>query len=442
MNSLSDIKLECNNKIRLNFKGGELSSDGGLFLLQEFYHKIGFNRLIKDRFKTNDTANRPREHTDDENLNQVIHKITAAYFTDDNSDELRHDPVLTTILDKEALASQPTLSRFHNRMDNDTLDQFNDITKELRRRVYSVKRPKMILLDLDSTLLETYGNQEGEGFNYHYGANGYHPLVCFEGLTGDLLKAQLRRGSAYSSNGIVDFMQPLLDEYQNNYPGIMMFSRGDSAFALPELFTQYETNGVSYAIRIKANANLHKLSSELIGELEDITKDNIIDYAVVYGEFYYQANTWDYPRRIICKVEKPQDQIDIMSTFIVTNMNLSPEQVIAFYRQRGHMENFVKECKNGFDFGAVSSSSEIVNSNRFQIHVLAYNLFNWFRRLVLPAKMRKYLIDTIRLKMIKIAVKMVHSGRYVYFKLSTSCPYKNDFYITLENIKGLRPQLE
>ena len=106
------------------------------------------------------------------------------------------------------------------------------------------------------------------------------------------------------------------------------------------------------------------------------------------------------------------------------------------------MENFIKESKSGFDFASVSSHARIVNANRLQVHALAYNIFNWFRRLALSANMRKQRIDTVRLKLLKIAAKVVHSARYITFKLCSSCPYKNEFYETLSNIGKLNVQLE
>ena len=441
MNSLKEIALKFNKKIKINFDGGELSSDGGLLVLKEFVSTLKIDKLVNRTFKTKDKAKR-RNHKDDENLFQMIYQIVVAYFTDDDADELTNDPVLTTILDKEALASQPTLSRFHNRLEETTLGQFNDMAVGLRSTAYSIEMPKAVLFDLDTSLLETYGKQEGEGYNFHYRAHGYHPQFCYDGFTGDLLKAELRKGTDYCSKGIVLFMQPLLDEYQNSYPDIKMFLRGDSGYTAPGLYEQCETNGVSYVIKLKNNKVLEKLASELIDELSDKTKDNIAEYADVYGEFEYQAKSWEYPRRVVCKVEKPYGQMFPMIYFFVTNMDLSPEKTVFFYRDRGRMENYIKEGKNGFDFGAVSSSSEVVNANRFQIHVLAYNIFNLFRRLVLPESMSNNLIDTIRMKFIKIATKIVRSGRYIYFKLCSSCPYKNIFFRTLENIRGLRPQLE
>ena len=114
----------------------------------------------------------------------------------------------------------------------------------------------------------------------------------------------------------------------------------------------------------------------------------------------------------------------------------------SFYCKRGLMKNFIKESKSGFDFASVSSHTRIVNANRLQVHALAYNIFNWFRRLALSANMRKQRIDTVRLKLLKIAAKVVHSARYITFKLCSSCPYKNEFYETLSNIGKLNVQLE
>ena len=241
-------------------------------------------------------------------------------------------------------------------MDEDTLKQFQEISQILRKRIYSIQMPQAVILDLDSTLLAAYGKQEDRAFNFHYRSNGCHPLVCYDGITGDLIKIHLRDGAAYSCTGVTDFLQPILDEYLNDYPTIHLLLRGDSGFATPDLYKQCEENGTSYVIRL--------------------------------------------------------------------------------------MENFIKESKSGFDFSAVSSHNRIVNANRVQVHALAYNIFNWFRRLVLSAKMRKQRIDTVRLKLLKIATKVVHSARYITFKLCSSCPYKEEFYDTLSAIGKLNVQLE
>ena len=418
MDILNTISLESNSQIKINFDGGDLSSDAGLLLFKEFLFKIGAVKLVNRMFKTNDTA-WFRVHKDDTNLMQVIYQIISSYFEDDCADELTNEPVMTVILEKDALASQPTLSRFFNRMDGDTLSQLNQITRELRKVIYSIKKPEFMLFDIDSTLLDIYGNQEGEGFNYHYQAHGYHPLLCYDGLTGDLLKAQLRDGTMYCSKEADIFLKSLLDEFLCDFPDMPLFLRGDSGFASPDLYEVLEDKNCKYAIRLKENAKLRELA-----------------------EVLYQAGSWNHPRRVVFKIEKPYGQMVHLYTFIVTTLEMEPYQVIQFYCGRGKMENFIKECKSGFDFASVSSSSKLVNANRLLVHALAYNLFNWFRRLALAVSMRKQRIDTIRLKLLKIAARVVKSARYKYFKLCSSCPYKKEFYETLENIRNLQPQLE
>lgn len=441
MDILNTVSLESNSQIKINFDGGDLSSDAGLLLFKEFLFKTGAVKLISRLFKTNDTASF-RIHKDGANLMQVIYQIISAYFEDDCADELANEPVMTAILEKDALASQPTLSRFFNRMDQNSLEQLNQIIRELRKVIYSIKKPESMLFDIDSTLLNTYGNQEGEGFNYHYQAHGYHPLLCYDGLTGDLLKAELRDGTKYCSKDADSFMKSLLDEFTCDFPDLPLYLRGDSGFASPDLYEVLEDTDCKYAIRLKENAKLRELAGEENRALYRATKFNQVDYAIEYGEFMYQAGSWSHPRRVVFKIEKPYGQMVHMYTFIVTTMEMEPYQVLQFYCGRGKMENYIKEGKSGFDFSSVSSASKVVNANRLMVHVLAYNLFNWFRRIALPVSMRKQQIDTIRLKLMKIAARVVRTARYKYFKLCSSCPYKREYYETLYNIHKLQPQLQ
>ena len=252
MSIVNTSSLQSNRQIKINFDGGDLSSDAGLLLIKEFISKLGIERLLNRSFKTNDSAVF-RYHTDRDNLLQMIYMIMAGYFEDDASDELTKDPIFKAVLEKSALASQPTVSRFFNRMDEDTLKQFQEISQILRKRIYSIQMPQAVILDLDSTLLAAYGKQEGRAFNFHYRSNGYHPLVCYDGITGDLIKIHLRDGAAYSCTGVTNFLQPILDEYLNDYPTIHLLLRGDSGFATPDLYKQCEENGTSYVIRLKEN---------------------------------------------------------------------------------------------------------------------------------------------------------------------------------------------
>ena len=178
---VNTLALGSNRQIKINFDGGDLSSDTGLLLIKEFVSKLGIDKLFVKSFKTNDSA-LFRYHTDQENLLQMIYMIIAGYFEDDTSDELTNDPVFKSVLEKDALASQPTVSRFFNRMDEDTLNQFLAINRVLRKKLYSIQMPQAVILDLDSTLLDAYGRQEGRAFNFHYQSNGYfaYPTVIYK----------------------------------------------------------------------------------------------------------------------------------------------------------------------------------------------------------------------------------------------------------------------
>ena len=177
MSIVNTLSMKSNRQIKINFDGGDLSSDAGLLLVKEFVSKLGMDKLFNHTFKTNDCA-LFRYHTDKENLLQMIYMIIAGYFEDDASDELTNDPVFQAILEKDALASQPIVSRFFNRMDNDTLNQFLSIGRILRKKIYRIQMPEAIILDLDSTLLDAYGKQEGKAFNFHYQRNKRLSSTC------------------------------------------------------------------------------------------------------------------------------------------------------------------------------------------------------------------------------------------------------------------------
>lgn len=142
--------------------------------------------------------------------------------------------------------------------------------------------------------------------------------------------------------------------------------------------------------------------------------------------------------RVIVKIEKPQGQISFNHTFIVTNMEASPKDVIKFYCKRGAMENFIKECKNGFGFNNMSNRKFISNSNKLQQLTLAYNLINWLRRLCFTDDLKPLRVETIRNQFIKVAAKVTKSSRNIVLKLCSSFPNKHRFLSILDNIYNIR----
>jgi len=438
MDSLLEKSLNFKRHLKINFEGGNLTSDAGLVLYREFDEKIGFSKTIKDNLEVEDRSADARTHKNQDIAIQRIYQRIAGYTTDDNADELRHDPIFTNILDKEALASQPTISRFNNRVTVETLKSYQQINEKLQDRIYSEAMPEHIVFDIDSTNFKTYGDQYGSDYNSHYAANGYHPLLMFDGLTGDLIKAELRSGNVYTSRQVVRFVGPVLKRYINKYPSITRIIRADSGFATPELYEISEQLDTLYAIRLKVNSTLYKLACEFAERMDSLRKRDVISSHVIYGEFMYKASSWKKERRVVVKLEKPEGQMLYNYTFIVTNMTLFPEDVVKFYCNRGTMENFIKEGKLGLAFDKMSSSDFVANANKLQETVLAYNLNNWFRNICLEkTSMKSMKIETIRIKLIKIAAKIIKGGRYLKFKLCSSCPYKQEFWTILNKIQSI-----
>lgn len=211
-----------------------------------------------------------------------------------------------------------------------------------------------------------------------------------------------------------------------------------SILRLPELYEISEQLDTLYAIRLKASSVLYRLACEFAERMDTLCKRDVVSSHVIYGEFEYKASSWKKERRVVVKIEKPEGQMIYNYTFIVTNMSLFPEDVVKFYCNRGTMENFIKEGKLGLSFDKMSSSNFIANANKLQEMVLAYNFNNWFRNLCLSkTPMKAMTIETIRMKLIKIAAKIVKGGRYLKFKLCSSCPYKQEFWKILNTIEAI-----
>lgn len=142
---------------------------------------------------------------------------------------------------------------------------------------------------MDSTHSDTFGHQEETNYNAHYGTNGYHPLVAFDGLSGDVLKAELRSGSVYISNGVKTFLEPLLEHYGQNLPCTDILVRGDSGFATPEVYDTCEAWTSYYVIRLKTNAKLTHLAESFILIGDDHPWE---DREVHYYSTTYQVKSW------------------------------------------------------------------------------------------------------------------------------------------------------
>lgn len=435
MATLTEKTLVFNRKIKLSNDGGSLSSDTGEFLFREFDEKIGFSKTLVQHLELNDSR-AYYLHSNENLLRQKIYQLIAGYAEDDAADQLTKDPVFTQIIGIPALASQPSLSRFYPRFDEKSIDHLNRANQELLDKIHAFRKAQALFIDLDSTHSDTYGEQESSSYNSHYGTMGFHPLVAFDGATGDFLKAKLRPGNVYTSNGVVEFIQPLIEHYNETFPETSLFLRGDSGFAVPDLYELCEKESVYYIIRLKSNAQLQSLAKEYH---PSSTPVDVSKTEYFFEETIYQAKSWSKPRKVIIQSVRPAGELFFTHSFFVTNFDLaSPQDIVRAYQKRGTMENYIKEAKNGFYFDKMNSHSYMVNEVKMMLTLLGYNLTNWLRTLCFPEGQKTMQIDTIRTRIIKVASRLVKSGRSLYFKLSSSFVYEKFFWNVLGQIQKLQ----
>ena len=429
--SISQITFNRNNKnykFEINFDGGTMTSNSGISLIGEFISRIGLPEVISTLFSG--YCNN-RKFGDDQIIMQKILQCIAGYYTDDAADYLANDPMLTRVCHMETLASQPTLSRFNSRASNLKIIDAESVLKYLRDVAYSLKPQSRVIMDIDTTILPTYGSQDGGEYVYHYDAVGYHPILCYDGLTGDILRSELRDGNTYCGKDSHTFVKPLLEEYKERNMHVTV--RGDSGFAMPELYDMVESyDNADYVIRVKKNTTL---ANKLHDELEALKQTGKSTSKI--GEFMYKAKSWEKERRIVYKLDVNADgQQELFASymFIVTNVSAEPKEVIKLYCKRGNMENFIKECKNEFGFRYMSSTNRLANELRLQIDSIAYAVLNLFRRICLPKTWIKYRANELRLRIMRIAGRVVRTSGKVIFKLCEHYPYKEDFIKIYNNI--------
>ena len=436
MVTLQENAVKFNSNLIVSHDGGRLSSDSGLILIDELMDAFQFTQLSKKIVRFNDSR-KYWTHTNHKLLKQLVLQIIAGYNTDSAANILQHDPVLQTLSTDEPLASQSSISRFYDRVVVETILTLQVLNQDLIDKARLVRNDTNMIIDLDSTHSDTFGHQEQTAYNAHYGTNGYHPLVAFDGITGDFLKAKLRSGNQYTSKGVKEFLKPLLEHYNQTIPTTDILVCGDSGFATPDVYDLCDLYENQYVIRLKANRNLYRLAEEFVFYDNHHPWD---EKEVYYHSVSYQAASWFKPRRVCIRSTREVGELLFKHSFIVTNFseNISAKRVFETYNKRGTMENYIKEAKNSFFFDKTDSPEFLENEARMMISLLAYNLVNFLRTLCFEPKSKGLQVNTIRLRLFKVAGKLVNTARQTYLKLSSYHVYQREFYAVFRKIQRIR----
>ncbi len=433
-----DLRVGFDRRLKLKFLGSQVTTDAGLLAYRELDETLGLTELAQDALQDSRVGSN-KQHGLSPLLRQSIYSRLAGYEDVNDAERLCVDPAMRHVVGGRA--SQPEKQAASTsevgRFETETLSTKNNLTVLMHLsgqwidRVHRRKPLKVLILDMDSSVSETYGKQEGTAYNGHFECTCYHPLFLFNQF-GDVERAMLRRGNKASAKYWRQVLLPVIERY--HHLDIPKFFRGDAAFANPALYRLLEEAGYRYAIRLKANAVLEReiehLLTRPVGRPSHQPK-------VFYHSVQYQAKSWQRSRRVVAKIEWHQGELFPRVGFIVTNLRWRSKRVVRFYNGRGTAEQWIKEGKNAVKWTKLSCRTFKDNQTRLQLFALAYNLGNFLRRLALPKPVRHWSLTTLREKLIKIGAKVTRHAKYVTFQLAEVAVTRNLFAAILARIARL-----
>ena len=371
-------------------------------------------------------------------LRQSVYSRLAGYEDVNDAHRLSVDPTMRRItgkkLDDKNAASANTMGRFETKMLSveDNLQALSEVNGRWVERALQKTTHRRIILDMDSSASPVHGEQEASAYNGHFGCTCYHPLFCFNQF-GDCEGSMLRPGNVHSADRWKELLEPIVARYEKKT--VRKYFRGDAAFAKPEIYEYLEEKGFLYAIRLPANEVLQaKIRHLLTRPVGRPPRKPVVWFA----DFKYQAASWDRARRVIAKVEWHRGELFPRVGFIVTNRSARAQGVVHFYNGRGTAEQWIKEGKYALNWTRLSCQRFIPNQVRLALFVLAYNLGNFLRRLVLPRRIKHWSLRTLLSKLIKIGAKVVHHSRIVTFQMAEVAVSKEVWAEMLSRIDRLK----
>jgi DDE family transposase len=409
--------------LRAAFDGGRLTSDGGLPWLAEADTALGLCAQLAACLPPRQRRGR---HPLPQLLRQRIFQIACGYADQNDATSLRHDPLFKLVCGRlpesdPALASQATFSRLENRVDRRTIERLAGVLAE----VYLTERgrqgrPQQILLDFDGTDDPAHGKQEGVRYHGFYGQHMYHPLLVYDGDTGQLITAVLRPGNAHGKRFVRTVLRRLVRRLRAVWPEVAIELRADSGFAAPEIYRWCEAHGVHYTIGLIPNRRLEAEAAPLLAEAQAQSEAAGGTKVRLAGESTYQAGTWDQERRVVYKAEILGKGPN--TRFVVTDHTELPLAVYDYYVDRGQCENYIKDFKNALACDRLSDHRFIANQFRLLLHAAAYCLLDTLRRWLAGTELATAQFDTIRLKLLKIGGRVRELLRCVRVHLASSHP--------------------
>jgi len=410
---------------KIDFAARNLTSNAGLFLLFENAKTNGIFELIDtDLVFDNESTNKIK-------MNHIKTMLCGHFIGIEKLERLKllqGDPLISEF---DISVKEPeTVSRFLGNFSYKTTQMFRDINFKVFRKLLCKSKLTSITIDIDSSVVNVEGHQEGT-------AKGYNPKklgnLCYniQFAFCDELKAYItgcvRSGNTYTANGAAEMIKEIVANIKTDELEILF--RMDSGYFDEDIIETIESLGCKYLIKAKEYPTL----------VSRVTDPSILfvigDEGRETAELYTKQNTWERNRRFVAsrvlKPEKDRAQLSLIDGdeydyfFFVTNTVLPSEKVIISYQKRGNAENYIKEAKYDMAVGHLLLKSFWANEAVFQMMMLSYNLFLLFKFDLLGISEFRQQIKTFRLKYVFLAGKIIRSARYIVMKLPAKYPYQD-----------------
>ena len=423
------------------FDQREGSSDGGALLLKAAdrgYGLVGgFSACLRDGRQAGKV-----DHSLRELVAQRVFSIACGYPDANDSARLSGDPIYKLLLDRDPdqgrdLASQPTLSRFENRVGVKELYRLGEFLADsvIRRHAQRLRhRAHRVTIDLDPTDDPTHGAQQLSFFNGHYDTWCYLPVMGFVSFNDEaeqyLCAAVLRPGNVTAAVGAVAMLRRLVGMIRLHLPGVRIRVRLDGGFAHPAVLEFLDAQSkLEYVVAMARNAVLKRIAETGMRRARQLSRRSE-KTEHIYGEVRYAARTWPCQRRVIIKAEvvhavgkDPRDN----PRFVITNMKQSPQWIYEHvYCQRGDIENRIKELHD-LAIDRTSCTSFWANQFRVLLTAAAYVLMQELRFRAAGTACARAQVAMLRERLLKLGARVLVSVRRVVVHLPASLPFLPDF---------------
>lgn len=418
-------KLKNQSKVvKSSFTGSNITKYSGLNTVAKYMNRQNIIRSISSSFPTE------WHNATKFGVNQALLAITLASISGINRINriavFSGDGLVKALLKLDKAINENAISATLKNLGQSGARKLQMLLLSKNARWLVESGLESITLDADSTVKSVCGNQEGaeKGFNTtKRGANSYHPLLVFVSEMKLLYHTWFRTGSAYTANGIIEFLK----EVQSSLPRTVrkVFFRADSGFFSGNLFDLLESYSWDYLVKVKLKNLESLLKAQDWTDVED-SKD------VAICEFIYQAASWQHTR-VLKAMRTVKEYVEVsylgeitmvpvyQYVCYVSSYDMDAVELHELYKQRSTSETWIEQVKGHAMAGGTITNDFWANDILWQLSVFAYNISVMMRQKKDKYKRQEHrsFIDWF----ISVPAKITRSGHQIELKM-----YEHHFY--------------